>query len=59
VRVDRLVTLRGMDKEEAMARITAQASDAEREARADTVIDSNCPMDELIARADEVFGTFS
>ena len=59
VRIDRLVTLRGMSKDEAMGRITAQASDAEREARADTVIDSNCPMDELISRADEVFATFS
>lgn len=59
VRIDRLVTLRGMSKEEAMGRITAQASDAEREAKADTVIDSNCPMDELISRADEVFATFS
>lgn len=59
VRIDRLVTLRGMSKEEAMGRISAQASDAEREAKADTVIDSNCPMDELISRADEVFATFS
>ncbi len=59
VRIDRLVTLRGMSKEEAMGRITAQATDAEREAKADTVIDSNCPMDELISRADEVFATFS
>ncbi|MEL0319745.1 MAG: dephospho-CoA kinase, partial [Aquiluna sp.] len=40
VRIDRLVTLRGMSKEEAMGRITAQACDAEREAKADTVIDS-------------------
>jgi dephospho-CoA kinase len=53
------VTLRGMSKEEAMGRISAQASDAERGAKADTVIDSNCPMDELISRADEVFATFS
>jgi dephospho-CoA kinase len=59
VRIDRLVTLRGMSKEEAMGRISAQASDAEREAKADTVIDSNCPMDELISRTDEVFATFS
>ena len=59
VRIDRLVTLRGMSKEEAIGRITAQATDAEREAKADTVIDSNCPMDELIARADEVFASFS
>jgi dephospho-CoA kinase len=59
VRVDRLVTLRGMSKEDAMQRIAAQASDAERDARADTVIDSNCPMDELLAKADEVFASFS
>ena len=59
VRVDRLVTLRGMSKEDAMQRIAAQASDNEREARADTVIDSNCPMDELLAKADEVFASFS
>jgi len=59
VRIDRLVTLRGMSKEEAIGRISAQASDAEREAKADTVINSNCSMDELISRADEVFATFS
>ena len=59
VRIDRLVTLRGMNKEEAMQRIAAQATDAEQEARADTVIDSNCPMDELLAKADEVFASFS
>ena len=59
VRIDRLVTLRGMNKEEAMQRIAAQATDAEREARADTVIDSNCPMDELLTKADEVFASFS
>ena len=59
VRLDRLITLRGMSKEEALSRIGAQASDAEREAKADTIIDSNCPMDELLARADEVFTSFS
>jgi len=59
VRLDRLITLRGMSKEEALSRIAAQASDAEREAKADTIIDSNCPMDELLARADEVFTSFS
>ena len=59
VRIDRLVTLRGMNKDEAMQRIAAQATDSEREARADTVIDSNCPMDELLAKADEVFASFS
>ena len=59
VRLDRLITLRGMSKEEALSRIAAQVSDTEREAKADTIIDSNCPMDELLARADEVFTSFS
>ena len=58
VRVDRLVTLRGLSKEDAVSRVAAQATDAERESVADVVIDSNCPMDELIARADEVFASF-
>jgi len=57
VRLDRLITLRGMSKEEALSRIAAQVSDTEREAKADTIIDSNCPMDELLARADEVFAS--
>jgi dephospho-CoA kinase len=48
-----------MSKEDAMQRIAAQATDAERESRADTVIDSNCPMDELLAKADDVFVSFS
>ena len=58
VRVDRLVTLRGLSKEDAVSRVAAQATDADRESVADVVIDSNCPMDELIARADEVFASF-
>lgn len=58
VRVDRLVTLRGLTKEDAVSRVAAQATDADRESVADVVIDSNCPMDELIARADEVFASF-
>lgn len=40
-RVQRLVDLRGMTREEAARRIAAQASDAERLAIADVVIDAN------------------
>ena len=58
VRVDRLVTLRGLSPEEAMARIRSQATDQERERVSDTVIDSDCTLDELLARADEVFASF-
>lgn len=58
VRVDRLVTLRGLSPEEAMARIRSQATDQERERVSDTVIDSDCTLDELLARADEVFACF-
>lgn len=55
VRVDRLVASRGMTPEEARARIAAQASDAEREAVADYVIDSNCSMTELLKRVDDLY----
>lgn len=58
VRVDRLVTLRGLSPEEAMARIRSQASDQERERVSDTVIDSDCTLDELLAKADAVFASF-
>jgi dephospho-CoA kinase len=54
VRVKRLVA-RGLTESEARLRIASQAKDAERESRADVVIDSNCTMDELIDRAREVF----
>jgi dephospho-CoA kinase len=58
VRVKRLVESRGMSEGEASSRISAQASDAQREAVSDIVIDSNCTMAELVSRADSVFETF-
>ena len=58
VRVKRLVESRGMSQGEAISRISAQASDAQREAVADLVIDSNCTMTELVSRADSVFESF-
>lgn len=58
VRIDRLMTTRGMTREEAQARISAQAPDEAREKLADVVIHSDCPLDELLAKADHVFQNF-
>lgn len=55
VRVKRLVG-RGLTEEDARRRIRAQASDLEREQRADIVINSDCELDELIQRARRVYG---
>jgi dephospho-CoA kinase len=59
VRIARLVASRGMTAEQAMARVRAQATDADREARADVVIDSNCSLEELMFRAETVFRGFT
>jgi len=58
VRLERLVQNRGMSEEEAKSRIRAQASDKEREAVADIVISSNCSLEELVAKSEEVFRSF-
>jgi dephospho-CoA kinase len=55
VRIDRLVANRGFSEADARARIASQATDTEREAAADVVIDSNCSMDELLRRADKAW----
>jgi dephospho-CoA kinase len=55
VRVSRLIEHRGMNETEARSRIAAQASDSEREAVADLVIDSNCSLEELIQKADAIY----
>ena len=55
VRVQRLVASRGMTQEQALARIAAQATDAQREEIADFVINSDCTMSELIERVDAVY----
>ena len=55
VRVDRLIEQRGMNEAEARSRIAAQASDSEREAVADLVIDSTCSLEELIQKSDEIY----
>ena len=52
VRRDRLVRLRGMTAAEACRRVAAQASDEERLAIADVVIDANGTLDETLAQVD-------
>jgi dephospho-CoA kinase len=47
VRLDRLVAQRGMTEQEARARMAAQATDEQRRAVADIVVDNNGTLDEL------------
>lgn len=54
IRIERLLA-RGMSREDAIRRIASQATDAEREARSDFVIDSNCTLPELLSRARDVY----
>ena len=55
VRLDRMVQKRGLSPELAQARLGAQASDSDREAVANHVINSDCSLEELIARADNLW----
>ncbi len=59
VRVERLLQSRGMTETEARARIAAQASDAQREAIADFVINADCTMEELFAQVDRIHAEVS
>lgn len=59
VRAERLVELRGMSREEAEGRIASQASDAERRAIADVVIDTGGGVDETLAQADALWERLS
>jgi dephospho-CoA kinase len=54
-RTERLVQLRGMSRDEAERRIGSQASDAERLAIADVVIDSNGTLSETLRQTDELW----
>jgi dephospho-CoA kinase len=54
-RLQRLVELRGMTREEAVHRLNSQASDTERLAIADVVIDSNGTLEQTLAQADELW----
>lgn len=58
VRVARLWADRGMDEEQARARIAAQATDAERRAVADVVLDNSGTREDLLAAVDRLVLTF-
>ena len=58
VRIERLLKDRGMTVDDARSRIRAQATDAQRESLADTVIDSDCTLADLQSRANAVFASF-
>lgn len=55
VRAERLVSLRGMDRAEALARIGSQAGDEERRALADVVIDSSGTIEHTIEQVDALW----
>jgi dephospho-CoA kinase len=54
-RLRRMMELRGMTREEATHRLNSQASDTERLAIADVVIDSNGTLDRTLEQADELW----
>ncbi|WP_210481399.1 dephospho-CoA kinase [Naasia sp. SYSU D00948] len=54
-RVRRLVELRGMDEEEARRRVAAQASDDERLAVADEIIDAGGTLDHTLEQTDALW----
>ena len=54
-RVRRLVELRGLNREEALHRLNSQATDTERLAIADVVIDSNGTLEETIEQVDALW----
>lgn len=54
-RLRRLVELRGLEHDEALHRLNSQASDTERLAIADLVIDNNGTPDEALAQVDQLW----
>jgi dephospho-CoA kinase len=58
-RIERLVGLRWMTRQEAEHRLNSQASDTERLAIADVVIDSNGTLDDTLRQADELWAMAS
>jgi dephospho-CoA kinase len=54
-RIRRMVELRGMTREEATHRLNSQASDTERLAIADVVIDSNGTLEHTLEQVDELW----
>jgi dephospho-CoA kinase len=58
-RIRRMVELRGMAETEARNRVSSQASDEERLAMADVVIDSSGTIEHTLAQADELWQRIS
>jgi dephospho-CoA kinase len=58
-RVGRLVEIRGLSHDEAEKRLASQASNADRRAIADVVIDSDGTLDETLRQTDELWKTVS
>jgi dephospho-CoA kinase len=58
-RIERLIETRSMTKGQARLRIEAQASDKEREAMADLVINSDCPLPEFLKKVDAAYESLS
>lgn len=54
-RMDRLIELRGLSREEAAHRLNSQVSDTARLAIADVIIDSNGTLDETLEQADALW----
>lgn len=54
-RIERMVSLRGMSRDEATRRIRSQVPEEERRALADILIESGGTLEETLARADEVW----
>ena len=52
-RLERLVDGRGLSRADAMARVEAQASDAERADAADAILDGGASVDQLRAAVDD------
>jgi dephospho-CoA kinase len=58
-RLQRLMELRGLSREEAMHRLNSQASDTERLAIADVVIDAEGTLEHSLEQADELWAMAS
>jgi dephospho-CoA kinase len=55
-RIERMVSLRGMSREEAEKRIASQVPEEQRRALADILIESGGTLEQTLAQADEVWG---
>lgn len=54
-RIERMVSLRGMSREEAADRIRSQVPEQQRRALADIIVESGGTLEQTLARADEVW----